>query len=440
MPTAISLRNVSKSYRIFPRERDRLTEAITFGRMKRGRDFWVLKDISLEIEKGTSLGLLGRNGAGKSTMLQLIAGVLQPSSGIVSARGRISALLQLGAGFSPDFTGRENAMMNGLLLGVDKKEMVRRFDEIEEFADLGEFMDQPVKTYSSGMRARLGFAVAVNVDPEILLVDETLSVGDGVFRHMSIQKMRDLQASGATTVFVSHGIPQIKDFCTEAALLHKGQLISHGNTSETVDLYQALLSNIAEDKEDLLDILDRPGKAAPEFRKDPALDSGSRSRLRHGSGEVKIENVEITDEHGMKKDLISPDSSATVRVHLSYLEDVEESMVTVSLRNRTGLDIFATNSNVERSSLGARKAGEKVVVSFKFRPFVHHGPYSIAVGISPSAKKKAHFDWIDVAATFEVDRPSDRPAFVGLAYLPTEVEIFEFDEAGKLRSNHERAH
>lgn len=438
MPAAISLENVSKSYKLYPRERDRLTDALSFGRAKRGRDFWVLDDVSLEVGKGTSLGLLGRNGAGKSTMLQIVAGVLQPTSGVASTRGRISALLQLGAGFSPDFTGRENAMMNGLLLGLDRKEMNRRFDDIEEFADLGDFMNQPVKTYSSGMRARLGFAVAVNVDPEILLVDETLSVGDGVFRHMGIQKMRDLQASGATIVFVSHSIPQVKDFCTEAALLHRGRLISHGDTSETVDLYQALLSNIAEDKEELLDILNRPGEETPEFKEDPTLESGRRSRLRHGSGEVKIENVEILDERGIPTDLVSPDSLATVRVHLTYMEDVKDSMVRIAVRNRTGLDVFATNTNAERRPLGARKAGEKVIVAFKFRPSLRHGPHSVAAGVSPGAQKKTHFDWIDVAAAFEVDRPSNRPAFGGLAHLPTEVEVFEFDGAGNPRPNRER--
>lgn len=242
---AITVENVSKRYRIYRRPSDRARELLSLGKTKRHRDYWALRDIDLKIEPGASLGLLGRNGAGKSTLLRIISGVLQPSEGSVSVEGRVAALLQLGAGFNPEFTGRENAILNGLFLGIDRREMLERFDEIEEFADLGDFMDQPVKTYSSGMRARLGFAVAVNVEPEVLLVDETLSVGDGVFKHMGIQKMRELKDSGATVVFVSHSTSMIKSFCDQAALLHEGALVAHGDASETIDLYQALLADAA---------------------------------------------------------------------------------------------------------------------------------------------------------------------------------------------------
>lgn len=427
MGHAISLDGVSKRYRIFPRSRDRLIEAASLGRVARGHDFWALRDVSLHIEKGQSVGLLGRNGAGKSTMLQIVAGVLQPSSGTVDTCGRISALLQLGAGFNPEFTGRENAMMNGLLIGIGRKEMARRFDEIEEFADLGDFMDQPVKNYSSGMRARLGFAVAVNVDPEILLVDETLSVGDGVFRHMGIQRMRDLQSAGATIVFVSHSTSQIKNFCTEAALLHKGSLVSHGATSETVDLYNAILSNAAGDKEELLEFLhnsEGDDGEAPQFREDPKL---RRPRLGHGSGKAKIENVEVLDARGMQADLIAPESAMTVRVHLSYAEAVKGSVLGVTLRNKTGLDVFSTTTNLEGAPLKARKAGERVIVDFGFRPLLRNGSYSVAAGVSTAGSGTHDLDRIEVAAAFEVGKPQGRSPYGGLAHLPTEVRIFESD-------------
>lgn len=436
MPKVISLENVSKRYKIFPRGRDRLAEALSFGRIRRSHDFWALKDISLDIGKGASLGLLGRNGAGKSTTLQLVAGVIQPSGGAVETRGRISALLQLGAGFNQEFTGRENAMMNGLLLGIKKKEMTRRFDEIEAFADLGEFMDQPVKNYSSGMRARLGFAVAVNVDPEILLVDESLSVGDGVFRHMGIQKMRELQESGATVVFVSHSTEMVKSFCTEAALLHKGRLVSHGDTSETVDLYQALLSSAASDKEGLLEFLEQREEKAdePVFREDPSLDK-RRPRLQHGSSEARVENVEILDERGIRSDLVSPTSPMTVRIHLSYAEKVEESILAITLRNKTGLDVFSTTNQAEKTSLGTREAGERVIVDFSFHPLLRHGSYSVACGLS-GRNNNTRLDWIDVATAFEVAKPEGRPAYGGLSHLPTGVRVFEADETGEARESH----
>lgn len=436
---AISLDNVSKRYKIFPRARGRLIEAASFGRIRRSHDFWALRDVSLEVGKGVSLGLLGRNGAGKSTMLQLVAGVLQPTSGAVSTRGRISALLQLGAGFNPEFTGRENAMMNGLLLGIDRKEMRRRFDEIEGFADLGEFMDQPVKNYSSGMRSRLGFAVAVNVEPEILLVDEALSVGDGVFRHLGIQKMKDLQSSGATIIFVSHSTAQVKNFCTEAALIHEGRLVSHGSTSETVDLYQALLSNASTDKEGLIEFLGQREEesGSPEFRRDPSL-AKRRSRLRHGSGEVEIENVEILDENRKRTDLVAPESPMTIRIHLSFHERTRGGILRITLRNRAGLDVYSTTNVHEKSRIGPREPGERSIVDFTFRPSLMNGPYSVAAGFSTMKDRSAFLDWIDVAAAFEVDLPKDRPSYSGLAHLPTEVTLFEPDKLEESAGNPER--
>lgn len=439
MKPAISLHDVSKRYRIYPRHRDRLREVLSFGRKERGHDFWALKGVSLDIAPGTSLGLLGRNGAGKSTLLQIISGVLQPTSGAVRTRGRISALLQLGAGFNPEFTGRENALMNGLLLGIDRREVLERFDEIEAFADIGEFMDQPVKNYSSGMRARLGFAVAVNVEPDILLVDETLSVGDGVFRHMGIQKMRELQETGATIIFVSHSTNMIKNFCTEAALLQKGTLIAHGETGEIADRYQALLSNAAANQGAKLDEQLPEGEeqlGSPGFKQDPKLQNRG-GRLRYGTGEARIQNVEILNDRGEPASVISPDSITTVRVHVEYLEDVEDSVLKIILRNKTGLDVFSTTTNLEKSPIRRRRAGDKIVVDFGFRASVLHGPYSIAAGITPSNNQQTRMDWIDVATAFTIDLPTDRNTFGGMVYLPTEVKVFESEQTSAARNGYE---
>jgi ABC-type polysaccharide/polyol phosphate transport system ATPase subunit len=430
----IRIENVSKRYRIYPRRSDRLREVLSFGRTERHHDFWALKDVNLKVEKGTSLGLLGRNGAGKSTLLRIISGVLQPSSGSARVDGRIAALLQLGAGFNPEFTGRENAFLNGMFLGIDRREMLKRFDEIEAFADLGEFMDQPVKSYSSGMRARLGFAVAVNVEPDVLLVDETLSVGDGVFRHLGIQKMRELQGSGVTIVFVTHSTGMVKNFCTEAALLHEGNLIAHGDTSETVDYYQALLSRAASQRGDRETNLARlpetedDGTETPEFEEDPKL-QGRPSRLRHGTGEAKIHNVEVLDEQGKPVEVVLPESTITVRVHVEYAEEVGSSIVGFILRNKTGLDIFSTNTKLENVKIKGHRPGDRIVVDFSFKTPLRHGPYSVAATVEPDEKGSSPLDWIDVAAVLRVERPSDRGNVKGMVHLPTQVRVFEVGEA-----------
>ena len=229
MTPAVSLKGIGKKYRISPSRSSRLKEALSFGKVKRSHDFWALQDIDLEVKPGTTLGILGRNGAGKSTLLRIISGVLQPTTGTVEVNGRLTAIFGLGSGFNPEFTGRENAMLNGLILGIDHQEMLERFDEIAAFAEIGEFMDQPVRTYSSGMRSRLGFAVAVNVDPDILVLDEALSAGDAAFKKKALQRMYDLRDSGTTILFVSHSMGMVKKFCTDAVLLHKGRLVTSGS-------------------------------------------------------------------------------------------------------------------------------------------------------------------------------------------------------------------
>jgi ABC-type polysaccharide/polyol phosphate transport system ATPase subunit len=437
---AVSLEGVSKRYRIFPSERDHLKEILSLGRFKSGHEFWALRDVNLKVRPGTALGILGRNGAGKSTLLKVISGVLQPTSGAVRVNGRLVALLQLGAGFNPEFTGRENVMLNGLILGLERKEMLERFDEIEAFADIGEFMNQQVKTYSSGMRARLGFAVAVNVEPDVLIVDETLSVGDAVFKAMGIQRMRELRDSGTTILFVSHSPGLVKDFCTEAVLLHKGSLISHGGTSEAIDQYQALISNVAAQREarigpaqpTTVQVLQDPEEdsTTPAFKENSALENRAAT-LRHGTGEARVREVELLDEHGNPVNSVTPESTLTVRVHVQYLEDVDDSTIGIVLRNKVGLDVFSTNTLLEKTRIQNRHAGEQVIVDFTFQAPLKHGVYSVAAGVSDPGNKDLYLDWVGVAAVFELTRPHGRGAFAGLVHLPTQVRLFEPDRQHK---------
>ena len=429
MRPTVSLSNVSKKYRVFGNQRDKLAEALSFGRKKRGRDFWALRDVNLEVGKGASLGVLGRNGAGKSTLLTIISGVLQPTTGSVAVDGRLAALLQLGAGFKPEYTGRENAVLNGLILGMDRKEMIRRFDEIEAFADLGQFMDRPVKTYSSGMKARLGFAVAVHVEPDVLLVDETLSVGDAVFKHAGMQKMQALRDSGTTVVFVSHGLDMVRDFCSEAVLLHEGSVVVHGETEEALDRYGALVSEISAGRgegdpfAEGADALEEPA-----FKEDPGLESDRTRMMRHGTGEARVKNVEVLDEHGRPVESTAPGSPLTIRVHVEYAEDVRLSAVRVILRNAAGLDLFSTTNAIEGRPLGPRRAGERVIVDFSLQDVpLRHGTYSVTAGILDVAVKNVYLDWVAVAAVFELGRPPDRKAYRGLVHIPAEVEVFSPD-------------
>ena len=433
--STVSLEGVSKRYRMFPRPWDRLVETLSLGRAERGREFWALKDVNLSVGPGSSLGILGRNGAGKSTLLKIISGVLQPTSGSVSVDGRLVALLQLGAGFKPEYTGRENAMLNGLILGIERKEMIRRFDEIEAFADIGEFMDQPVKTYSSGMRARLGFAVAVNVDPDVLLVDEALSVGDAVFRQVGTQKMRELRDSGTTVLFVSHGLEMIRDFCDKAVLLHRGRVLYHGNTNQALDHYRDLTSNAEENAgTQNSGSTKRPsngssapgedGPQAPSAEQNRALGLSERWGLRRGTGGARIENVEVLDERGRAVDEAAPDSPLKIRVHLRYTETIRASAARIILQNKSGLILFSTTTNREGKPIGKRRKGELVIVDFILRQVpIRHGTYSISAAVLDSAADNRYLDWVGVAAVFDVVRPTDRPSFTGLVQLPTEIEV-----------------
>lgn len=439
---AVTLKDLSKRYRIYPRQQDRLKEILSFGKIKVGHDFWALKDVNLEVEQGTTMGVLGRNGAGKSTLLQIVSGVLQPTSGSVEINGRLAALLQLGAGFNPEFTGRENVIMNGLILGLDRREMLDRFDEIEAFADLGEFMDQAVKTYSSGMRARLGFAVAVNVEPDILIVDETLSVGDAIFRQTGLQKMRSLRDSGTTIFFVSHSTNMVKNFCNKAVLLHKGNMVAHGETGEITDRYDALISTIESQRGVAgaekgqaanYEVEDFDEASSPTFKEDPDLKRRT-ARFRHGTGEARITKVEILDDSGLPTGKVFLESAATVRVYVEFLEKVKGTSVNIVLRNKAALDVFSTSTKKEGVRIGRRRKGEQLVVDFSLNMMLQPGVYGIAAAISQQDSRNTYMDWVDVGTTLEIERPQNRGGVGGLVHIPTEIKVHSFDQKQQSKS------
>ncbi len=439
MTPAVSLKGIGKKYRLSSSRSLLLKEALSFGKAKRSHDFWALQDIDLEVEPGTTLGILGRNGAGKSTLLRIISGVLQPTTGTVEVNGRLTAIFGLGSGFNPDFTGRENVMLNGLILGIDHQEMLERFDDIAAFADIGEFMDQPIRTYSSGMRSRLGFAVAVNVDPDILVLDEALSAGDATFKKKALQRMYDLRDSGTTVLFVSHSMGMVKKFCTYAVLLHKGHMVTSGSPDEVTDRYQELLEKTQERKSaqtgerdrELDEMIEHEEEEDVEEVQTPKRSSasgGERARSpRHDPGEAgMIQRVELLDENQKPVDAVPSGSTLTVRVHLRYTKPVKDSALGITLRSkRAGLDVFSTNTVRERTPLGQREQGEQATVDFTFGVPLQPGSYSVDAAVSDPQEEDPYLDRLSAAAVFKIIRSGSESPARGLVHLPTTVEIHD---------------
>ncbi len=241
---SIQLTNISKKYNIYDRPTDRLRELLLRNRKSYHREFWALKDISFNVERGDSVALLGPNGSGKSTLLQIVAGVLRPTKGSIRAKGRITSILELGSGFQPEYTGRENVILNGVILGIPECEIRRRLDEIADFAEVGDFFDQPIRTYSSGMVIRLAFASMINVDPEILVIDEAMAVGDRRFQLKCLDKIRNLRSRGTTMLFVSHDPAMVLKYCQNAVLLNGGEMMTKGPVEEVVPAYEELMSDL----------------------------------------------------------------------------------------------------------------------------------------------------------------------------------------------------
>jgi len=436
----VSLRDISKRYRILPTSRSSLLkEALSFRKSKSDRDFWALRDVNLDIEPGTTLGILGRNGAGKSTLLSIISGVLQPTTGQVQVNGRLTAIFGVGAGFNPQFTGRENVMLNGLILGIEHDEMVERFDEIAAFADIGEFMEQPIKTYSSGMRSRLGFAVAVNVEPDVLVLDEALSAGDAAFKKKALQRMYDLRDSGTTVLFVSHSMGMVQRFCSEAVLLHKGGVVSSGDPEEVMGHYRELLDRSQakdgagtgkterqvdysiehEDEEDTPFEHGAPTNGAPHGRR------AAEGNVRRPTGEALVLGAELLDRSGDPVRAVSSSSGITARVHLQYLRDEEDSALVLTLRNEAGLEVFATSTGDEESPLGPRARGERASVDFAFAVPLRPGTYTVDAAVISQRDANTCLSRAEAVTTLEVAPPKDGRSVRGLVDLPTEVRVLD---------------
>ncbi len=403
MATALRVENVSKQYRIYEHPGDRLKESLTRGRWKRHREFWALRDVTFEVERGTTTGVVGPNGSGKSTLLQIITGTLEPTHGSVEHEGRIAALLELGAGFNPEFTGLENIHLNAQLLGFSRRETERLLPEIERFAEIGDFLDQPVKTYSSGMYIRLAFAIAVAADPQILIVDEALSVGDAVFQHRCLRRIKQMQEQGATILFVSHDTHAVRALCSRAILLNGGRVISDGSPADVLKRYQRIImSREAAYEAGRLDGASE-GEAeevAPEELNFKPLSYS----YRHGEGSAEILSVELLDGARRPVELVETGEAALVRVRARLNRDADNPVCGFLIRNRHGIHVYGTNTEIQQADFGWVRAGEIIEATFGFNCWLGTGEFSLTAAVHSAGA--VSFDWVDDCVYFRVVSPT----------------------------------
>ena len=397
MEPVLRVEGVCKQFRIYDRAADRLKEMVTLGRWKTHREFWALRDVTFEVERGTTFGIVGPNGCGKSTLLQIIAGTLQPTLGKVSHTGRMAALLELGAGFNPEFSGVENVFMSASLLGFSKAETAAMLPSIESFAEIGDFINQPVKTYSTGMYVRLAFAAAISVMPQILLVDEALAVGDAVFQHRCMRRIRELQENGTTILLVSHDPNAIRALCSRALLLHNGKMEALDKPNEVLNRYQKLImarENAYEES--------RPKTEVPELNdgdEDQPLAPLSFT-YRHGDGSAEITAVELSDALHQRVEFVETGAEVKVRVRIHFHEPVEAPVCGFLIRTRHGIHIYGTNTQLQLENIGPAKRGENIEVSFAFNCWLAPGSYSLTFAVH--SVDGISFDWIDGALFFNV--------------------------------------
>ncbi|MGA2136777.1 MAG: ABC transporter ATP-binding protein [Bryobacteraceae bacterium] len=419
---AVEFQSVSKSYAIYETPGDRLKELLSFNRLKRHRDFWALNDVSFAARRGETFCIIGENGSGKSTLLQMVAGILHPSRGTVSVNGRVSALLELGAGFNPEFSGRDNVYLNGSILGLSTRQIDRRYKEIEDFAEIGEFINQPVKTYSSGMVVRLAFAVAINVDPEILLVDEALAVGDIYFRQRCMRKVHELRSRGITIMFVSHAVADVKAIGDRAMWLDHGIVREMGDCEHVVAKYLAAMV----DKDSAYVLLKGSGERGREgaaVRAPQVVEHIPNVDHRYGDRRAEILGIAVLDAQGDPVRLLEPSQRITVRISVRANDEVAQPMVGFMMRNHLGVDFSGTNTARESYDLPAMGPGDIYTIDFHLEmPELYPASFSFSPAIADGTLLGYKMcDWIDNAIAVQMGHSPGE--IYGFLRLPCRVEV-----------------
>ncbi|MHB1036359.1 MAG: ABC transporter ATP-binding protein [Pirellulales bacterium] len=449
---AVAVRQLGKCYRIYDRPQDRLKQALYRGRRQYFREFWALRNVSFEIRRGETIGILGRNGSGKSTLLQLVCGTLTPTEGEIEIRGRVAALLELGAGFNPEFTGRDNVYTNAAILGLTKNEIDARYPAIVEFAELGQFIDQPVKTYSSGMYVRLAFAVAINVDPDILIVDEALSVGDARFQARCMTRIRQMQDGGVSILFVTHDLEACKRLCQRAYVLERGQVVHEGSADAMANWYWAMairpegaplpkktpaaelasaatnLKSAASTGEEASETVTslatyRPSEVSAFSDRERAAFLG----FRHGDGNGMIEQVELLDAAGQPVACAFMDERYVLRFTHRFNVALETAVTGFVVADRLGTELITVNTFQEGVAFPAVEYGDRVVVEYELVLNLRPGHYSISAALAYSQHQSRFMDFIHHALVFRlVDRAPNRTVF-GLLHPQVAVRIRSID-------------
>jgi len=402
MSIALRVDNVSKQYRIYEHPGDRLKESLTRGHWKWHREFWALRNVSFEIEAGTTTGIIGPNGSGKSTLLQIITGTLEPTHGSVWYDGRIAALLELGAGFNPEFTGIENVFMNASLMGFTRKETEELLPNIERFAEIGDFIHQPVKSYSSGMYVRLAFATAISTDPQILIIDEALSVGDALFQHRCLRRIKQMQESGTTILFVSHDPSAVKALCSRTILLNNGRIDSDGKPSEVLNRYQGLIMEREEAYDaEASDAL--PAAATGDGQLADVIGEANASlryTYRHGDRSAEILNAELLNDKRKIADLVESGERLIARVRVRFNQRIDEPVFGFLIRNRHGIHAYGANTEQKGLSFGRVEQGEVLEVTFAFDCWLGSDLYSVSFAVHSA--EGISYDWMDGVHFFRV--------------------------------------
>lgn len=402
---SIQVSGLGKAYKQYPSRWLRLAEwLIPFGK-DRHQLKWVLQDISFNVKPGQALGIIGVNGAGKSTLLKMITGTTQPTAGSIQIDGRVAALLELGMGFHPDFTGRQNVFMAGQLLGLSMEELHCLMPEIEAFAEIGEYIDHPVRTYSSGMQMRLAFSVATARRPDVLIVDEALSVGDAYFQHKSFDRIREFRKAGTTLLIVSHDRQAIQSLCDRAILLVNGRLALEGAPEEVMDFYSAMLAE----------------KEQQTVRQERL--EGGQIRTISGTGEAGFADIALLNEQGQRIEVLSVGNQVTLRVVVDIKVDIPRLVLGFMIKDRMGQPIYGINTHRLQRPLENLQAGERVTYDFHFPVRLGKGNYSIALSLSRfDSHLDKNYEWRDYALVFHVIN-MQQPDFVGCAWLDSQVVI-----------------
>lgn len=425
----IDISNLNKVYNLYDQPIDRLKETLHPFKKQYHREFYALKNFDLQVPSGETIGIIGRNGAGKSTLLKLITGVLTPTSGEIKIEGKISALLELGTGFNPELNGMENVFFVGTLMGYSKKEMEKKLDEIKDFADIGEYINQPVKTYSSGMFARLAFAVAINVDPDILIVDEALAVGDINFQSRCFAKFNEFQQAGKTIIFVTHSLDTVIRYCQRAILLEEGEKIIEGSPKEVVDMYKKLQVNLYSDNDDKQELIntqndvsiEKPSISIPEDKAFTDYFELNKDADKYGNGMGEIIDYGLFDDQGNPVQKLFSGDLFTVKMKVKFSEPVKNPIFAFTIKDLKGLEITGTNTHFDHVKTGEYKSGDIVLMTTTQKMILQNGAYTLSLGCTNyTAEDFVVYSRIYDALIFEVISHKD---MVGLFDPGANIDI-----------------